>query len=111
MLYKFKSRATADVIMLEANARQLLKIVGKGEEPHGIITAAQIPAAIDALQAAVAADEAARQQPQDAQPQEEEGGGGDEGGQPAAAVRLHQRAAPFIDMLRRSAAEGHDVMW
>ncbi len=108
MLYKFKSRATADVIMLETNARQLLKIVGK-EGEHGIITAAQIPAAIDALQAAVAADEAARQEPQDAPPQE--GGGADESGQPSAAVRLHQRAAPFIDMLRRSAAEGHDVIW
>ena len=29
MLYRFKSQATADVVMLEANARQLLDIVGK----------------------------------------------------------------------------------
>ncbi len=48
MLYKFKSRATADVIMLEANGRQLLQIIGKSPDPHGIVTAAQIPAALQA---------------------------------------------------------------
>ncbi len=109
MLYKFKSRATADVIMLEANARQLLKIIGKdGDAAHGIVTAAQIPAAIEALQAAVAADEAAaRQDDQSAQPEDAAPGEG----QPREPVHLRQRAAPFIDMLRRSAAEGHDVIW
>ena len=45
MLYKFKSQATADVIMLEVNGRQLLEIIGKQPGPHGIITAAQVPAA------------------------------------------------------------------
>ncbi|WP_313076929.1 DUF1840 domain-containing protein [Melaminivora sp.] len=108
MLYKFKSRATADVIMLEANARQLLKIVGKGEEPHGIITAAQIPAAIEALQAAVAAEEeAARERGQTADAEE----AGQDNAPARDPVSLRQRATPFIDMLRRSAAEGHDVVW
>lgn len=108
MLYKFKSRATADVIMLEANARQLLKIVGKGEEPHGIITAAQIPAAIEALQAAVAAEEAAaREQGQTADAEE----AAQDDAPARDPVSLRQRATPFIDMLRRSAAEGHDVVW
>ncbi|HCL85108.1 MAG TPA: DUF1840 domain-containing protein [Comamonadaceae bacterium] len=117
MLYKFKSRATADLIMLEPNGRQLLKIVGKGEEPHGIITAAQIPAAIEALQAAVAAEEAAEREQQAQQQQdapaaqdgeEPQDGPGQSGGE---VVRLRQRAAPFIDMLKRSAAESKDVTW
>ena len=38
MLYKFKSRATADVIMLESNGRQVLEIVGKTPGASGIIT-------------------------------------------------------------------------
>lgn len=110
MLYKFKSRATADVIMLEANARQLLKIVGKGEEPHGIITVAQIPAAIEALQAAVAAEEAAARERGQAADSDE--AAAQEGDAPARdPVTLRQRATPFIDMLRRSAAEEHDVIW
>ena len=107
MLFKFKSRATADLIMLEPNGRQLLQIVGKNpDEAHGIVTAAQIPGAIAALEAAVAADEAARAAPADEDETE-----ADEHGATQDKVRLRQRAAPFIDMLRRSAAEEHDVVW
>ncbi len=106
MLFKFKSRATADLIMLEPNGRQLLEIIGKSPGAHGIVTVAQIPAAIAALEAAVAADEAAGNAP----PDEDEGT--DEVDAPQRdRVRLRQRAAPFIDMLRRSAAEEHDVVW
>lgn len=107
MLFKFKSRATADVIMLEPNGKQLLEIIGKSpNEPHGIITAAQIPAAIRALEEAVAVEEAAAAAtaPDEDDQTEEEAPRGD-------GVRLRQRAAPFIDMLRRSAAEGKDVVW
>ncbi|MGD9775037.1 DUF1840 domain-containing protein [Diaphorobacter sp.] len=108
MLIKFKSRATADLIMLPHNGRQLLEIIGKSpDEPHGIVTVAQIPAAIQALEAAVAADEAALRQAGTAVP--DEGESTDEDPQPA--VRLRQRAAPFIDMLRRSQAEDCDVIW
>lgn len=104
MLYKFKSRATADLIMLEPHGRQMLEIIGKSPDGSGIITAAQIPDAIAALQAAVAADEA--QSPTDAD--DDENAGAEER---ADTVRLRQRAAPFIDMLRRSASEGKDVVW
>jgi len=54
MLYRFKSQASADVIMLEGNARQLLDIVGKSPSARGVITVEQMPAAISALEAAVA---------------------------------------------------------
>ena len=32
-------------------------------------------------------------------------------GERSEFVSLRQRAAPFIDMLRRSAEGGHDVVW
>lgn len=105
MLYKFKSRATADVIMLEPQGRQILQIIGKAPGASGIVTAAQIPAAIAALEAAVAADEVRPPAADDAQE------GDEEGAERADTVRLRQRAAPFIEMLRRSAAEGADVVW
>ena len=102
MLYKFKSQAAADVVMLQPSAEELLKIIGKTPGPTGIITAAQIPAAMAALQAAVAADEALTdaQEPTD-----------DEAVERPDTVRLHQRAAPFLEMLRRSVAQEHDVVW
>lgn len=104
MLYKFKSRAAADLIMLEPQGRQIVTLMGKTPGANGIVTAAQIPAAIAALEAAVMADEA--------QPAVE-----DETDEEAAkderkdTVRLRQRAAPIIDMLKRSAAENVDVVW
>ena len=104
MLYKFKSQATADVIMLEVNGRQLLEIIGKKPGPQGIITAAQVPAAVAALQAAITHEEALPKQRVDS---DEE----DEGSAKGVGVSLRQRAAPFIDHLQRSAAEGKDVVW
>lgn len=103
MLYKFKSRSAPDLIMLEPHGRQILQIVGKTPGTSGIITAAQIPGAMAALEAAVAADEALLadvQEPAD-----------DDGAERPDTVRLRQRAAPFLEMLRRSVAEGHDVVW
>lgn len=113
MLYKFKSRATADLIMLQPHGRRLLEIMGKSpDEPHGIVTVAQIPAAIAALEAAVAADEAATpRNAADAAPHCEDADPDDDQDEGRDTVRLHQRAAPLIDMLRRSADEGCDVVW
>lgn len=104
MLYKFKSQATADVIMLEVNGRQVLEIIGKQPAPKGVITADQIPAAVAALKAAVAAEESVPKQRVDSDEKDENGAKG-------VGVSLRQRAAPFIDILQRSAAEHRDVVW
>ena len=37
MLYKFKSKAAGDLIMLEPNGRRVLQIIGKDPQPQGII--------------------------------------------------------------------------
>ena len=118
MLYKFKSRSTADLILLEPQARRLLHIIGKEPEATGIVTVAQIPVAVAALEAAVLAEErqAAEQQAAAAAAPEQAGsddGEGDDGQAQRSNefVSLRQRAAPLIDMLRRSADEGHDVVW
>lgn len=105
MLYKFKSQAAADVIMLQGNGEQMLAIVGKAASPQGIITVAQIPAAIAALEAAVVVHEAARRRAEENLPPDTESE--TEGD----SVMLRQRAAPFIDLLRCSAAAGKDVVW
>lgn len=105
MLYKFKSRAAADLIMLEPQGRQVVTIMGKTPGASGIVTVAQIPAAIAALEAAVAAEEAQAQAAQEEQG--EEGGAEDR----KDAVRLRQRVVPLIDMLKRSAAADVDVVW
>ena len=116
MLYKFKSRSTADLILLEPHGRRLLQIMGKETGPSGIITVAQIPAAVAALEAAVLDEErraaAAQAQAKEAQASAPDDDAQVEGAQgDSDSVSLRQRAAPFIEMLRRSAQGGDDVVW
>lgn len=114
MPYKFKSRATADLIMLDASARKLLAIVGKDADGPGIITAMQIPGALAALEQAVVEEEARRAAAGETQDDADGTQGDEDDAAPAGAadgVSLRQRTAPFMDMLKRSAAEGRDVTW
>ena len=113
MLYKFKSRSTADLILLEPHGRMLLQLIGKETGPTGIVTVAQIPAALAALEAAVLDDDRrlaarAKEKKTLSYAQEDDVDDADTKGD---SVSLHQRAAPFIEMLRRSAEGGHDVVW
>ena len=109
MLYKFKSKATGDLIMLEPNGRRVLEIIGKAvasnQAPQGIVLPEEMPAAQAALAAAIVHEEAARAKAvADALARHE-----------AAplfeAVSLRQRAQPFLDMLRRCEKEKHPIVW
>jgi hypothetical protein len=105
MLYKFKSKATGDLIMLQPNGERVLCIIGKDSGPTGIILPAQMKAAIDALNAAVAQEDA-DQKAASAAAQAE--------GKVAPrleAVSLRQRAHPFIEMLRTCQKAGQEIVW
>ena len=60
MLYKFKSKAAGDVIMMAPSGDEVLRVIGKSPAAKGIIEVASMPAAMAAIEQAVAADEAAR---------------------------------------------------
>ena len=98
MLYKFKSKNAGDVIMLQANGRRVLEVIGKDAGPTGIISAAQVPAAIKALQEAIALEESHDQND-------------DANTVPGDSPGLRQRSLPFIDMLQRNHQAGTDVTW
>lgn len=105
MLYRFKSQATEDLVMMEGNARQLLDIVGKASS-KGIITVSELPGAISALEAAVKQDALNNKHNHDAFAAEDHA---DEAER--IHVGLHQRAAPLINVLKRALAEQKDVVW
>ena len=90
MLYKFKSNATPDLIMLGPDAQRLLKLMGSDAPSKGIFTVAQQPQVMAALEAAIAQDEA-RMADLRAQRQVEEGSE-DTGTVTSEAVRLKRRA-------------------
>ena len=105
MLYKFKSQAAADLIMLQPNGQRILQIIGKDGASPGIILPEQMPMAIAALEAAVVAEDAARKagKAQAAEPGKDLPRGD--------AISLRQRAVPFIDMLRRCEKAGKEIVW
>ena len=105
MLYKFKSKAAGDLIMLEPNGRRILQIIGKDAGPKGIIEPQQMAGAISALEAAIASEEAQQQ----AAIEEAQARG--EVPPRFEAVSLRQGALPFIDMLRGCAQAEKEIVW
>jgi hypothetical protein len=105
MLYKFKSKAAADLIMLEPNGRRVLQVIGKDPGPKGIILPEEMPAAIGALENAIAREEAEHRQAID------EAKAKGEVPPTFESVSLRQRALPFIEMLRRCEKDGKEIVW
>jgi hypothetical protein len=109
MLYKFKSKNTGDIIMLQASGQQVLQIIGKASDGNaaekGIILPEQMPAAISALQAAVVQEEADRAAAM------AEALANNEPVPHFAAIALRQRTQPFIQMLQRCQQDGDEVVW
>lgn len=106
MLYRFKSRNLADVVMLEPNGKRVLEIIGKDAGAQGIILPEQMPLAIEALRTAVEQEErefaqakAAFEAGESSEPPHGDG------------VSLRQRTQPFLEMLRFCHQQGDSVVW
>jgi len=105
MLYKFRSKAGGDVVMLQPQGDQLLRALGREPAPKGIVQAADLATAVATIEQAIAADEAAfAQAVRDAQAS----------GTPTPkrlGIQLRQRAWPLLELMRRAQAEEADVVW
>jgi hypothetical protein len=93
MIYKFKSKAAGDVIMLQPHGDQLLRLIGREPAVKGIIEVADMPGVIRMLQDAAAQGDA---------PADDDGERG---------VGLKQRVWPMIELLKRSHAAGESIVW
>lgn len=104
MIYKFKSKDAADVIMLGPNGDQVLRLLGREPSAKGIIEAADMPAAIATLEQAVIDDEAdTRRRQHEAE---------DTGDVPQPpAVTLRQRVWPLVEMMRECHRDGQPIVW
>ncbi|MEY4099415.1 MAG: hypothetical protein RL300_586 [Pseudomonadota bacterium] len=109
MLYKFKSKVTGDVIMLQANGQRLLDIIGKhsASDPSikGILLPEQMPQALEAIKDAVLLEEAqqkeaiARALAENQPPPRFE------------AIGLRQRTIPIIDMIKQCLKDDEAITW
>ena len=103
MIYKFKSKATGDLIMLGPQGDQLLRLLGRDPAPQGILEAADLAEARRRLEAALAEAEAAAAQAHDAGEPDEE--------RRREAVGLRQRVWPMMQMLERAASAREAIVW
>lgn len=104
MIYKFKSQATADLLMTQPVGDRVLSLIGKSPSSQGIIDVDQIPAALSALEAAV----------------DSEGPNAADVGDDTAHrsdfkstdhVTLRQRVWPMVEMMKRALAEKQPIVW
>jgi hypothetical protein len=98
MLIKFDSKAGA-LTMFGDVAQQLLKLMGHSGTVPSALLAADIPAAVERLERALAAGVQAPAVPEGERDEER------------APVSLRQRAFPLLELLKRAAAKQADVMW
>ena len=104
MIYKFKSKAAGDVIMLEPSGDQVLKAIGREPSAKGIFEVADMPAAIAAIEHAIADEEALR-----AEAEAEAKANGQ--ALPPPGLGLRQRAWPLVEMMKRCHAAGEPIVW
>ena len=103
-LYRFKSRETGDLVMLQPHGQRILEILGKDIQ-SGIIQPAEMPTAVDAIKAAVLAEEAEQKRLREqAQAQGEVPPDFD-------SVSLRLRSTPFVEMLQRCAQAQVEIVW
>ncbi len=104
MLYKFKSKATGDLIMLGPNGDQLLRLLGREPSATGILEVPDMAAARSAIARAVADAEAAAEQAR-------EGAADDADERQRNAVGLRQRLWPMLQMIERAQSGREPIVW
>lgn len=100
MLITFSCPAYADITMFGHVAIRLLKMMGHSGTVPSALVADDVPAALERLEAAVAA-----------QAQSPEPEGSAEADDEQRAVSLRHRALPLIELLKAAAKAECNVMW
>lgn len=107
MLVVFKSAACADLLYFGDVAKLMLELMGKETTDQGIVTVEQLPAAITALETAIAGDQPKHRDHLLAEETKETAPDGNE----RPYVSLTRRALPLLAMLKESLQEKKPVIW
>lgn len=109
MIVIFRTEASGDVIMFGDIARHMMELIGKAPADKGVVTVGQLPAAIDKLKEAIAADKVRRAGQRD--DDEEDAGDFAAGGRAGPGVTLAQRAFPLLEQFERALKKNKPVTW
>ena len=105
MLYKFKSKATGDVIMTAVHGDHLLKAWGRQPAAKGILLVQDMAGALASMQAAWEAEEARLAAAADQARQEGRGARPQQGDRPAPAL------VAMVEMMSRAQKAEDDIVW
>ncbi len=103
MLVRFRSKESAEFIMLGDVAIKLIQMMGHSGAIPGAIAAEEVPAALQRLREALEIE--------GAEPAPAEQAGEEQVDEPEPRVTLANRAFPLIEMLKAAAAANSYVMW
>ncbi len=108
MIVTFRSKAHADIIMFGDIAISLLKLMGHSGTVPSALLAEDVPAALERLKTAIAAQKATVEDESDSVQDDEND---DDKDSDERTVNLAHRALPLIELLEASATAKCNVMW
>jgi hypothetical protein len=116
VIYKFKSKATADLLMLGPQGDELMRLLGREAPcPRGILETAQMADALARLHAAIAEQEAVAAAQgaghDDPAALEAADAGAGTGTGTRHALPLRTRLWPMIQAIERAHAAGEPIVW
>jgi hypothetical protein len=113
MLVRFKSSATDSITMFGDSATELIKLMGASGKVPGALSSADVPGALQRLEAATESMRAADNAKTAARPADNEDAAADEEDEDEKRppVSLATRAIPLLSVLKRAAAANAEVMW
>ncbi|MBI5924881.1 MAG: DUF1840 domain-containing protein [Aquabacterium sp.] len=105
MALTFKSQATGNLIMVQAHALALLKVIGKADQVKGVLEPADMPAALLALR------ELSDEPIAPVAENETEPSATPELSFPDEFVSLRKRAWPLIKMIEEAQGADKPIVW
>ena len=109
MTVRFRSKAGGDILMLDAHAHALYRLMGRDPSGQGILEPKDMAQALQVLDAAFAADEAARAaSAEDDTPIDVDPPATDAARDP---LPLKRRLWPMRELVRRSLADQVPIVW
>jgi hypothetical protein len=109
MIVTFRSKAHADIIMFGDIAISLLKLMGHSGTVPSALLAEDVPAALERLKTAIAAQKATVEDESDSVQDDDDDNDNDDSDE--RPVDLAHRALPLIELLEASATANCNVMW
>jgi hypothetical protein len=104
MLYKFKSKASADMIMLKEGGELILSLIGKKGQPQGIIEIHELALAIQAIELALESCKQSETDQHKGQTQQLDD-------ELLDSVTIRTRVIPFLNMLKECASKKQVIVW